>query len=83
MNNLVIFVAVTIGFAVGYASAIMLIFGKTDALMGVDTSDPDTDRYKMVILCPLKELRKKKYLIVEVKEANNEEQRNSGTGYSN
>lgn len=83
MNYTLIFVTVAIGFAVGYASAIMLIFGKTDALMGVDTSDPDTDRYKMVILCPLEELRKKKYLIVEVKEANNEEQRNSGTGYSN
>ena len=73
MNNLVIFLAVAIGMLIGALLGGLLIFSKIDALLGVDTSDPNKDRYNFIVLCPLEELRKKKYLIVEVKVTNNEE----------
>ena len=40
---------------------------KVDALLGVDTRDPDTDYYDFVLLIPTIDVPKRKYLTVEVK----------------
>lgn len=65
--NTLIFFSVAIGLAVGIAGTALIIFGNPDALLGINTADPEKDKYNFVVLCPLDELHKKKYLIVEVK----------------
>ena len=65
--NTLIFFSVVIGLAVGIVGTALIIFSNPDALLGINTADPEKDKYNFVILCPLDELYKKKYLIVEVK----------------
>ena len=66
--HFVMIASIFIGLLTGAFGSAILIFRKVDALLGVDTSDPEKDKYKFVVLCPLEDLRKKKYLIVEVKQ---------------
>ena len=65
--NTIIFFSVAIGLAVGIVGTALIIFRNPDALLGINMSDPEKDKYNFVVLCPLDELHKKKYLIVEVK----------------
>lgn len=65
----VMFFSIAVGLLVGIIGTTMLIFKNIDAVLGINTADPEKDRYNFVILCPLEELHKKKYLIVQVKES--------------
>lgn len=58
-----------IGMLLGTIGYSILIFRKVDALMGVDLSDPEKDKYNLVVLCPLEDLRRKRYMIVEIKQS--------------
>lgn len=40
---------------------------KTDAILKIDTSDPEKDHYNFMILTPIDDIQKKPYLYVEVK----------------
>lgn len=62
------FLSVVIGLLVGVIGTIFITYRKVDAIMHIDISDPEKDKYNLMILCPLEELHKRKYLIVEVKE---------------
>lgn len=73
-----IFFSVIFGLISGILGTVYILFRNVDALLGVDTSDPEKDKYNFVILCPLDYLQKKKYLIVEVKKVQYER-----TGRSN
>ncbi len=63
------FISVAIGLIVGGIIASILIFKNVDAILGVNINDPEKDHYNLVVLCPLEDLRKKKYLIVQVKQS--------------
>lgn len=65
--HFVIFVSVTLGFIVGIFGTLIITYRSIDAILNVDISDPEKDRYNFMILCPLEDLHKKRYLIVEVK----------------
>ena len=60
---------VAIGLIVGGIIASILIFKNVNAILGVNINDPEKDQYNLVVLCPLEDLRKKKYLIVQVKQS--------------
>lgn len=66
-SNWIIFLSVAVGLLVGIASTTFIIFKNVDAILGVNSADPEKDEYKFVVLCPLEELHKRKYLVVEVK----------------
>ena len=63
----IILSSIIIGMIIGTIGTSIIIFRSPDALLGIDTTRPDKDRYNFVILCPLDELNKKKYLVVEIK----------------
>ena len=67
-DKLILFVAVVVGLLIGIIGSVVLIFRNVDAILAISTSDPEKDRYNFVILCPLDDIPKKKYLIVQVKE---------------
>lgn len=66
--HLIIFFSVAIGLIVGIIGANILTYRNIDAILGISTADPEKDQYNFVVLCPLDELHKKRYLIVQVKE---------------
>lgn len=67
--HFVMFFSIAIGLFTGIIGTTVLIFKNIDAVLGVNLNDPEKDRYNFVILCPIEELRKKKYLIVKVKQS--------------
>ena len=64
----VIFSSVVLGLLVGVIGSMIITYRKVDAIMHIDISNPEKDKYNLMILCPIEELHKRKYLIVEVKE---------------
>ena len=63
---LIIFLSLIVGILLGAYGVSLIKFRKVDALLGLDASDPEKDLYTFMVLCPLEDLKRKKYLIVEV-----------------
>ena len=40
---------------------------KPDAILNVDTSDPETDHYNLIFLIPIEDISKRKHVDVEVR----------------
>ena len=57
-----------LGVIIGVLGTLVFVFKRVDAILAVNRSDPDKDKYKFVILCPLDKLPEKKYMVVQVKE---------------
>jgi len=59
--------SILIGLILGIIAERLFIFAKVDAIMHVRQGDPETDRFNLIVLCPLDDISKKKHMIVEVK----------------
>lgn len=57
------------GMLIGVLTTLVLIFKKVDAILAVNRMDPERDKYNFIILCPLDDIHKKKYMVVQVKES--------------
>ena len=66
-TRFIMFTSIAAGMLIGVLGTIAIIFRKVDMLMAVNTNNPEKDMYRFVVLCPLDEIPKRKYLIVEVK----------------
>lgn len=64
--QMLIFSSVAIGLLVGIIGTVIITYKNVDAILNVDISNSEKDLYSLMILCPIEELHKKKYLIVEV-----------------
>lgn len=59
--------SILVGLILGIIVERLFIFAKVDAIMHVRQGDPETDRFNLIVLCPLDDIPKKKRMIVEVK----------------
>lgn len=66
----IVFFSVSVGLVIGIFGVLFILFKNVDAILHIDSSDPEKDKYNFMVLCPLEDLHKKKYLIVEVKNTN-------------
>lgn len=53
-------------FVFGMILAKLLWMNKFDCVLHIDTHNPDTDKYKFIVLCPLDDLSNKSYMYVKV-----------------
>ena len=60
--------AFVLGLILGILGTLIFIFRtkNVSAILGVNTSNPEKDKYNFVVLCPLDDIPKKKYMIVKV-----------------
>lgn len=66
-TQFLIFTSVAIGILVGIVGTVIITYRNVDGILHIDASNPEKDKYNFIILCPLEELHKRKYLIVEIK----------------
>lgn len=57
------------GMIIGILGILVFIFKRVDAILAVNKSNPEKDKYNFIILCPLDDITKKKYMVVQIKES--------------
>ena len=56
-----------LGFAFGVILATVFFFRHVDAIMHIDTRNPEKDKYNLIILLPMEKMANKKFMLVQVK----------------
>ena len=56
-----------LGFAFGIILATVFFFRRINAIMHIDTRNPEKDKFNLIILDPIDNLEKKKFMLVQIK----------------
>ena len=55
------------GLFFGAVLATVFFFRKVNAIMHIDTRDPEKDKFNLIVLDPIDNLEKKKFMLVQIK----------------
>ena len=56
-----------LGFVFGLILATVFFFRHIDAIMHIDTRNPEKDKYNLIVLAPIESLQNKKFMLVQIK----------------
>ena len=56
-----------VGFVFGVLAATVFFFRRINAIMHIDTRNPEKDKFNLIVLDPIDNLEKKKFMLVQIK----------------